>query len=600
MQSGDKLEKYRLLQQIGVGGMGEVWKAVDEGITGREVAIKVVRGGEDRGYLEALASEARTLAQTPHHPNVVILYDVLELTDQLALVMEYIPGITLSSLISNNPNGLPWDIVCLVFQGLFAGVGHAHKNKVIHRDLKPDNVRIANFLPGKPFGSHDIKILDFGLARVEKEFGTRFTRSAAGTLIYMSPEQIKEEPQGPFTDVYALGIILYEALLGKPPFGGPGQHSFSDLIRAHCEIPPPPLSMRRRGIEGPLEEAILRSLAKNPAERFPSAVEMGQVILPLIQRNVENPTISSGQRYKETVDLNEIERHATSNISGPAASPPKQKESFTRKLSQTAVGSESPIPVEFRIDYLKWGKFFFLGVLVVTSGIWVYKSKSPRASTPNVLLDIQLIPKVCEIKGYSYETINPLNGQKKTTELKTFQLGSNHVTIKEFRYFVKTTGYDAGIEWDRVGKDDHPVTSVNYKDASAYVSWLSKMTGDYWYIPSEEEYEFAATGRGHQITYPWGDVVKLGNIQMQNSGAPQTIDNSIPTMPVGSFPPNELGLNDMIGNAWIWTSTNKEGGFNILKGGSWFEPPGEVKISTFLKRLQTLRDPRIGFRVAKR
>jgi serine/threonine protein kinase len=410
MQAGHKIDKYRLLSQIGVGGMGEVWKAVDEGITGREVAIKVVRSGTTAGYLEALASEARTLAKTPHHPNMVILYDVIEANETLALVMEFIPGAGLSALIKEHPQGLPWDLAYQVFRGLFDGVGHAHRNRVIHRDLKPDNVLINHYKSGQPFDQNDIKILDFGLARIEKEFGTQFTRSAAGTLIYMSPEQLREESQGPYTDVYALGIMLYEALLGHPPFGGADQHSFSALIRAHCDLSPPALSPRRRGVEGPLESAILKALQKDPALRFPSAIEMGQVILPLLKINVTRlPQTPS--RDQQTVDLSEL--------TGEPVRIPNLGERIpsTFDAMPTVLLPVKPPPPEAQnkarlaTNHLKWGIGALLGGVLLMSGFLLSRAPTARVATVSKDPLPGALPTVLKSKGDVPDPKDPLTGK---------------------------------------------------------------------------------------------------------------------------------------------------------------------------------------------
>jgi len=589
MQPGDMFANFRLLSLLGVGGMGQVWKAQDCGLAEREVAIKVVRPGTDQAFLGALASEARTLAKTPIHKNVVVLFGVVEAEEAFGLVMEYIPGAALTDLLRDHPRGLPWDVAYEVFQALFDGVGHAHRNRVIHRDLKPDNVRIAHYRKGRPISADEVKILDFGLARIEKQLNTKFTRSAAGTLTYMSPEQIKEDRQEPYTDVYALGVILYEALVGRPPFGGPGQDSFSALVQAHCELAPPPPSLARRGLAGPLEEAIFKAMAKDSSQRFQSADAMGQAVLPLLQANACDPSLQVPSRLMETMDMALMDED-------PAPSRPRSRSRNTVTGAAPSLAPTVPSRAGSRASAseARKGALAFLLVLAAAGGLGGYGFIHARQEAQAEVLRAFHIPEVLAIPG---------GIQKSSTcpsvAVAPFKLARTPVTVEQFRAFVKATGYEAGSAWDRPGKESHPVTSVSHDDAEAYVQWLGTITRKAWYLPSEAEYEFAASNGGHPIPFPWG------------SGLPEPMDNPhgnflrpeggpCATVPVGSYPPNDFGLLDMIGNAWEWTSTANEKGEFEAKGGGWDSPADRIGITIRSPLPRTFRNNHIGFRVAQR
>lgn len=614
MKTNDQLGPYKLLSLLGRGGMGEVWRAVDPNYTEREVAIKVVQPGAPRQLTDALVSEARTMMKLPRHTNIVYLLVVLDqrrpdagdLTEdgQVALVMEYIPGVSLTDLVGEHPRGMPWDLAYHVLKGLFEGVAHAHRHKVIHRDLKPDNVRIAQCGPGEKFSSDHVRILDFGLARVEKEMSKNYTTGAAGTLTYMSPEQLMELPQGHFTDVYALGLITYELLTGSPPFGGPGQDSIGGMTKAIMNDPPAPPSMRRPGLGGALENAILRALRKRGEERFADAGEMADAILPLLQRNAYDPSLAAAK--------NQMTQDMRSAIpSGTVLDPKTFREAARSAQPQgraTQGGSPPPppapapaarpappAPAPAKKGIFKKG---CLGCLGVVAALWLLGTALQWASSShskaNAIAQAK-VPEVREIKGGSYKDLNGVQ-----QKVDGFSLATTHVTVDQFRAFVRATRYDAGRDWEKKGKDNHPVTNVSYEDAQAYVKWLSGVTGDTWYLPSEAEYEYAAGNRGQSLAYPWGKDPAPPTMPLANTGRTPTNADPSPTLPVGTFPANDLGLRDMLGNAWEWTSTRKDNGMQKLKGGSWIEAAGVIRISNFVSRAPNERTDIIGFRVARK
>lgn len=255
---GRTIGSYEIVEKIGQGGVGEVFRAVDV-MLDREVAIKLLRPelAARPDVIERFRSEARLLAKL-NHPNVATLYSLLAEEELLAMVMELVPGQTLTaSMRASGPMPLP-SALQVFFQAL-DGIGAAHALGIIHRDIKSSNLMFS--------GSGVVKVMDFGVAR---GLGSdRLTRSGlmVGTPQYMPPEQIRGRDTDVRSDIYALGCLLYEMLTGRAPFGSESEY---DLLRAQVEQSPAPLIDFAPEIPIPIERAVLRSLEKQPERRFPS------------------------------------------------------------------------------------------------------------------------------------------------------------------------------------------------------------------------------------------------------------------------------------------------------------------------------------------
>src|SRR5262250_539121 len=200
---------YKVLEKIGEGGMGAVYKGVDLMLE-REVAIKALRPELARqpDVVERFRAEAVTLAKL-NHPNIATLYSFLRQGDDYFMVMEFVRGETLDSVLQHSV-GMQVDRAISLFCQALEGIDHAHKMGIIHRDIKPANMMLTQ--------TGSIKVMDFGIARV---LGTaRMTRqgNVIGTVEYMSPEQVRGQETDARSDIYSLGILLYEMLTGRVPF----------------------------------------------------------------------------------------------------------------------------------------------------------------------------------------------------------------------------------------------------------------------------------------------------------------------------------------------------------------------------------------------
>lgn len=271
MRPGDVVaNRYRLLQEIGRGGYAIVYRALDIE-TQLEVALKTIRPVTPRPE-ETLARFRReaTLISGLQHPNTVRLLD-FGLDDEVYIAMELLQGHPLSEELEKYrrlPIGKSLAIACEVLKSL----SEAHSLGIIHRDLKPENV----FLVRNPDGSESVKVLDFGIAKLTKDAPqfdpTALTLQgrAMGTPNYMSPEQAKGHDLTPHSDLYTVGILLYEMIVGRPPYAG-GSAMEIMLRQVNAPVPRLPISELR---DTPIERAIRKALLKSPEKRFSSANQM--------------------------------------------------------------------------------------------------------------------------------------------------------------------------------------------------------------------------------------------------------------------------------------------------------------------------------------
>ncbi|HUK48013.1 MAG TPA: protein kinase [Terriglobales bacterium] len=264
---GQTLGHYRVVEQIGAGGMGVVYRARDERLD-RDVALKVLPESmlEDAAALKSFRKEAHALSKLSH-PNIATVHD-FDVQDGVSfLVMEYIPGVTLDQMLSDGP--LSEKEVLRLGVQLAQGLGAAHQEHLVHRDVKPSNLRVT------PDGR--LKILDFGLAKLVRTDQLDATESitgsnqVAGTLPYMSPEQLQGQPVDQRSDIYSAGAVLYQMGTGRRPFP---ETSVPLLIDSIVHKPPQPPSAINRKISAGLESVILKTLDKDPDHRYQSAKEL--------------------------------------------------------------------------------------------------------------------------------------------------------------------------------------------------------------------------------------------------------------------------------------------------------------------------------------
>ena len=290
MKPGWMIAHYRCVEKIGEGGMGVVWKALDTRLD-RHVALKVLRPEltSDPERRRQFLREARSAAAVSH-PNIATIHEIGEADSMTFIVMELVEGRTLGALVREGP--VPLDEALRIACEIIEGMARAHEARVIHRDLKPDNVVIDR--EGR------VRILDFGLARIldepdpapatdDSQLTTRDVSEEGkimGTAMYMSPEQVRGDDVDARSDIFSFGITLYEMLTGKRPFAG--KNSTSTLARILEAAPEPPGRLVANLPEA-VEDAVLRCLRKQPADRYATSRDL----LRELRRLQQDPGVAS-------------------------------------------------------------------------------------------------------------------------------------------------------------------------------------------------------------------------------------------------------------------------------------------------------------------
>src|SRR5437016_781187 len=264
MNIGERIGDYEIVEVLGQGGMGQVYKVknvLSERIEAMKVLLPNMEGDSD--LAERFLREIKVQAAFDH-PNIAKLYTALRASNQLLMVMEFVEGTSMEKLLAKGPL-LVGETVDYASQVLDA-LAYAHGRGVVHRDIKPANMMRT------PSGK--IKLLDFGIAHMANSNLTQ-AGTTVGSLYYMSPEQVKGGPADPRSDLYSLGIVLYEMVTGKRPFVG---DSASAIMSAHLQQTPVAPNDMVPWVLGPLNEIILMAVAKDPEARFQSAAAFGNAL----------------------------------------------------------------------------------------------------------------------------------------------------------------------------------------------------------------------------------------------------------------------------------------------------------------------------------
>ena len=291
----NRIGKYEISGMLGKGASGLVYKGTDPFVR-REVAVKIaLQLSEDHRHLsggESATSNFFTEARAAgmlNHPHIVALYDAGMEGDLCYIVMEYVDGDTLLPWCRRAGPRLAPERVVDIIQKCARGLGYSHEKGVLHRDIKPSNIMITK--DGIP------KIMDFSIAEVSSQ-ASGGTSAAVGSPLYMSPEQVMRQAVGPPSDLYALGAVMYQLFTGEPPFFSP---HLPGLFAAIRNQPPPPLELKRPDLPKDVCNIVAKLLAKKPADRYQSGMELASDLLREYERMRQSDAQSTRRESRDSL-----------------------------------------------------------------------------------------------------------------------------------------------------------------------------------------------------------------------------------------------------------------------------------------------------------
>lgn len=583
---GSKLgERFEVVEELGRGSMGLVLRARDLGL-GRDVAIKLQLEPSTKVELERFRREGQ-LAASLNHPNIVRVHEASEAQGRPFLVYELIEGCrTLDQVV---PHIETRGRVALIEQAARA-LGYAHRRGVVHRDLKPGNVLVDR--DGRALVS------DFGLASAAGL--DRLTRTGAlvGTPLYMSPEQVLGQTLGPQADVWALGVVLYEALARQRPFEAGG---LAELAVKIVGATPTPLRDLAPQVPRELEEIVGRALCRDLAGRYRDGDALAQALRGFLAARPR-------RRLALALALMLVLVLLVAPVLGGlgwivAALSPVPRAAVSSREGMTVADPTAPSRPSSAVEGPEWF------------------ATAPPDLVPSAL------PEGIEPAAAAFHYTNRADG---TTLVwiapARFTMGSHHRDEAPAHLAAITRGYFIGkheVAWGQyrrflaqgparplpgdgiaVQRDDHPAVCVTWFDAAAYCEWAGGR------LPTEVEWELAARGTDAR-TFPWGDEADPGRCNSLHRAKEQAGTTPLGTYPGGASP---FGCLDMAGNVWEWSDgwytregyarTGErdpvepvEGTLRVARGGSWVTDLASCRATSRRGLPPDVMNGDIGFRL---
>ena len=567
---GKTIGNVRIEKLLARGGMAEVYLGSHLNLE-RPVAIKLLHSyvEEEPILLERFQREAKVVAGL-RHSNIVQIFDFDTLDGHPYIVMEYLKGPTLATYLRHlhqRKKRIPSDQVARLLNELSTALDYAHKQGVIHRDIKPSNILLHNKNDDIPLDkplTNDVEVVitDFGLVRIMNTASQTASGTVSGTPAYMSPEQARGDQIDHHTDIYSLGIVLYEMLAGRVPF-----EADSTLTILHMQIhtTPPPI----QGIPAKVQAVIDRALQKNPDDRYQTS---GELAIDY-SRSIGMTTQAEAAREPYPVSAAPIEASVPlAPKPAPTAPEPRTKLEPTPKQARNWAGIRVVLFSVIGLSVLA-----FAGYLVFSRGTLPPESTQTVSTEipntgpsplPSETSNLPAAEGMVEIISGAFEVgLSPADDHHiapTTIPLNNFWIDQYQITNAQYQQYMTETGALAPLTWP--GEGDHPVVGVTWEQAVAYCQWANKR------LPKEAEWEVAGRGSSAQL-YPWGNDVTA------DGQALRLPDQD--TYPVGtqSFNQSPFGVFDMVGNVWEWVgepySTGQEGS-QFLRGGRYGLPINDL------------------------
>jgi len=639
--------RYEIEKELGRGSMGIVYQAHDPRLD-RRVALKVLRSDlvSSEPFVKRFLKEARAAARLAH-PDIVTVFDVDEDQGTVYIAMELLAGQPLDQLINKRIFNEK-DIVLFGIRMAHV-LDFAHRNGIVHRDIKPANIILD------PDGR--IKITDFGVARIEDPSAPQQTVAGEvlGTPAYMSPEQALGHRIDGRTDIFSMGVVLYELSTGVRPFRG---DTMSAILMAILHDTPPEPGTINTAISPELAGIIMKCMSKEADSRFHTGKALADALerilrkeersalpVPSTKKAWRRPAffivsllaliIGSGLAYRFLPDKGKAgsERPATTKPESSVglAEANRKIEELERKIAD-ARNRQEPAGENAGAAEEKKRKVAGRGGKRGADATNPPELPSVRSAISG--MEFLLVPQGTFLMGSPADEIgrNRDEGPQREVRIsKSFHMGKYEVKVSEFREFTRATGYrteaeikgwawilrgkkwekQPGLYWDNPGfsqDENHPVTSVSWNDAAEFAKWVSKATGRSHRLPTEAEWEYACRAgkkNAYGIGAGDGSLTDHGWYH-QNSGAK--------THPVGQKRPNAYGLYDIHGNAREWCqdwygeyatgpsidpSGPPTGVKRVTRGGNWGARPTDSRCADRKNTTPSDASDRIGFRLVK-